>query len=198
MLVQWIFEVLVFNPKCHTHNVEKDVFWELMNLCRNLIRIEDDFCQDKILDFGVIKILMFMLEDCRFGSFVTLQALETLTELFEMYECYPTARERLQTSVESYKEGSGMQNGIEIIEQLMFEGNGDIQDAATRLLDEHLDYDTTFWHEIQEEENQRIVDELKGLHGINENTSKPPGIIEQIQHQLLTNQPISKNTIFKI
>jgi len=91
-MIEHLFEVLILNPTCHQHNIEKEVFYELMTLCRNLVRVEDDFCQDKILEIKIFQVIFTMIEDCRYGSYMTQQGLDTINELMECYEAFEMKR----------------------------------------------------------------------------------------------------------
>jgi hypothetical protein len=54
MLVDHLFETIIFKKNMHEHVIGRDIMFEFMTLLQNLARMEDDFCMDKILDIGII------------------------------------------------------------------------------------------------------------------------------------------------
>jgi hypothetical protein len=70
--------------------MSREIYWDFMNLLHNLVKIEDDWCQDKLLDIKIFDCLFFMIQDCRYGKVMTMQGLDLITELLEINECYST------------------------------------------------------------------------------------------------------------
>ena len=85
-----------------------------MILCQNLVRMEDDFCQDKILELGIINVLLDLIYENKINSYVTADGLEALDELFEQYEAYPDKKKLCCQAVENcFINGD---SGIEVLE----------------------------------------------------------------------------------
>lgn len=98
----------------------------------------------------MLKSILIMISDCRYGMYITMAGLDTLFEIMELNECFPTKRAQCQELVGECKIGS--ESGIEIIEQLILDNNVDIKTKAMDLLEHHFDYDTSFFQEAFGEE----------------------------------------------
>ena len=61
----------------------REIYFDFMTLIQNLVRIEDDFCQDKILELNILECIFNLIHDTRYGLHVTMAGLDSLNEIFD-------------------------------------------------------------------------------------------------------------------
>ena len=123
------------------HFGKEEMKYDLMMIIQNLVRVENDFCQDRILELGIFDIILKLIHDARHGLNITVYGLDSIDEIFDQYECFAGKLMEVQSNFESaYGEES-----IMILEGLSFSENEDIQDRAVNILEKHFAYDSEFF-----------------------------------------------------
>ena len=58
MLVDSIFQNVIHRPELHLHKIERDVYYDFMNLVNSLADLEDTWCKDRIIHLGVFNCII--------------------------------------------------------------------------------------------------------------------------------------------
>ena len=126
--------------------------FDIMAMITNLVKVENDFCQDRILEIGIIGIILKLIHDARHGANVTMYGLDAIDEIFDQYECFAAKLLEVQ---KYFEEASAYgDDAIMILESLTFSENTDIQDRAINILEKHFQYHSDFFNERDEKDDK--------------------------------------------
>ena len=93
-----------------------------------------------MLAIDIIKVILFLAHEARFGIDICLAALDSLGEIFSFNEGYEQKISEIkQVLVESEDPQSG-ENGMAVLELLAFHENEEIRESASDLLENHLNW----------------------------------------------------------
>lgn len=154
-LVENLFEATIFKAGQHKNKIDQEVIFDLTTLLQNLVKIENDECLDKIIDIGIIDVIMTILVQKKYGKYVTKTVIECLRELFDPLICDSDKLIDAQQKIIDFDcKGDG---GLEILEQIAYgDENDNIKEEAQNLLEDFFGYEDDFHELIQESqvENQ--------------------------------------------
>ena len=93
MLVDNIFQNCVHRPDTHQHKIDRDCFFDLMNLCENLAKLEGDWCKDRIIHLGIFVVILNLINDAKYGKHITANGLKCIIAILNSYEDDPEKKE---------------------------------------------------------------------------------------------------------
>jgi hypothetical protein len=101
MLVDNIFQNCIHRPELHCHKIDRDCFFDLMNLCENLSRLEGDWCKDRIIHLGIFVVILNLINDAKYGKHITANGLKCIISILSSYEDDPEKKELVMAQLAS-------------------------------------------------------------------------------------------------
>lgn len=72
MLIEHMFECVIVKPEAFgDHFKAKDIKSDISTLITNLVKIESDFCQDRLLEIDIMSCILHLIHDARNGLHIT-------------------------------------------------------------------------------------------------------------------------------
>lgn len=140
-IVEDIFDAIVMKRTKHFHKVNGDLVSELTHLVQNLANVRDEWLQNHLISRGIVKVILFLCNEVKYGSYVCIAALDTLQEIIVWSESDPQRLHQVkQIVVESTEPESG-EKGLLILETLALYDNEEVREKATEILEDNLDID---------------------------------------------------------
>ena len=123
--------------------------------------MDSDFCQDRIVQIGIVPCLLKLIMDAKWGKNVTFNGLDAIDELLEQYDCYQDKKSQVLNMFQNTLYDL-QDTGIEIIEQLIFDENEEVRDKALEVLSKHFEYDSQFF---MQDDNDTVLHDIYKADG---------------------------------
>lgn len=133
-----IFDLVVFKSEVHQRKFKASLMAEFAQMLQNLVRIEDDWCQDHLLAIDIVKVILYLSHEVRFGAEVCLAALDALAEMLGYNEGYQDRMNDVRQVVLESEDVKSGEKGLAVLELLAFHENEEVREKATEILENQL------------------------------------------------------------
>ena len=143
MLVDQLFSIVITRPNLHKHPMDRDIYFDFMELCVSLTTCDDRWTMRRAIHLGILDCILSLIRESRYGKWITQNGLKGLINILNHFEDDIEEKDMAMAQLASTSVSG--ESGLEILEQLFQEDNEEIVDLVIEILDGHYGYDEEFF-----------------------------------------------------